>query len=396
MKIRRSSLRATPFAFLILPFALSAACGDSRTYKSSESGGQGGGGGAGTSGKSGAGAGGTGPADAGRAGGSTEEGGFGGEEPGPAGAAGASGDAGAGAGGDPAGGAAGDTSGAGAPAGASGEAGAAGADSGPSARCDPNKSFGPATYVPSLSSQTHYDASLTADGLTLIVWQGAELATAQRSTADDAFGAPAPDPLMAVAAAFFDQSQAHELPKISGDGLVLYSAFGGQGNTYIYWSKRMTTTEAFGTPVRVPDLEDALRSGPFPAFDGEALYLGQARHLRSAQSDQAGFASPEPLSVLESPEGEFGAVPRHDQLVLYFNSNRSDGTAKGGADVWRTHRSDVDDDFEPPRAVDELNTAGDERPVWVSADDCEIFLIRWIDDNAGSTTPRVMSAWRPR
>jgi hypothetical protein len=388
-----------PILLATFPFLFAFACGDSRNYKDSGPAGQGGGSGAGGKGGAGAAAGGKGGAGAaGRAGASAGEGGAAGQDAESAGAGGESGGAGGGTGGDPAAGAAGEGGGAEVTAGAAGEAGAAGAagsDPGPAPRCDPTKAFQAPTYVASLSSQEHFDASLTADGLTMIVWQGAELATAKRSSPDGSFGAPVPDPLMADAAAFFNQSQAHELPKISGDGLALYSAFGGQGNTHIYWAERLATTEAFEMPVKHPDFEDALRGAPFPSFDGKALYLKQGSHLYVAAKTQTGFGTPAPLSVLDSPEGEFGPVPRHDQRVLYFNSSRSDGTAKGGADVWRARRADVDDDFDPPQAVDELNTESHEKPMWVSADDCEIFLVRYIDDNSGSTTPRVMSARRP-
>lgn len=102
-----------------------------------------------------------------------------------------------------------------------------------------------------------------------------------------------------------------------------------------------------------------------------------------------------PLSSLDSPEREFYPVPRHDRLVLYFQSARTDGNAKGGADIWRARRSRAEDDFAAPRAVEELNTELDEHPGWVSADDCELFLVRYIDDRTGGYTPRVMSARRP-
>lgn len=82
--------------------------------------------------------------------------------------------------------------------------------------------------------------------------------------------------------------------------------------------------------------------------------------------------------------------------MIYFATSRSDGTAKGGLDVWRSQRTARNLEFDLPHAVDVLNSARHERPIWVSEDGCVIFLVRYIPDNLGGETPRLMSARRPR
>lgn len=278
-------------------------------------------------------------------------------------------------------------------------AGAAGASyEGPEPRCNISKPFQPATYVASLSAVAYMDASLTADGLEMILWLGDELATATRTTLDDPFGPAAPDPLMGKAATWFLQGQQVFLPKISADRLTLYSGYGGE-NRYTTWAAtRSSPSQPFGDPQEVADLRDVNRIAPFPAFDDRALYFREDHHLHFAlKRPDGGFDASTPLTSLNSPEGEDHPIPRHDELAIYFSTTRTDGKAKGENDIWVARRQSTSDEFDAPQAVEELNTSSSEIPAWVSADECELFFIRYVYVSAeASWTPRVMSARRPK
>lgn len=276
--------------------------------------------------------------------------------------------------------------------------GAGAGNDGPEPRCKITKPFDPPAYVASLSSDSYSDASLTADGLTMIVWRGDDLASSARATLDDPFGSPVSDPLMAVAAARFALSQDQELPKISPDRLTLYSEYGGQNLRTIYAAKRTSPLDAFSDAQEVPELGRVNRGAPFPAFDDQALYFRQDRHLYlSSRRADGRFDTPTALTSLNSPEGEDHPIPRHDELTIYFSTSRSDGKAKGEDDIWVARRQSTSDDFDPPQAVEELNTSSSEFPAWVSADECELFFIRYVYVSAtASWSPRVMSARRPK
>lgn len=272
--------------------------------------------------------------------------------------------------------------------------GAAGSGGSDTSRCDISEPFGEPTFVPTLSTDSDFDVSVTWDGLTIVVWRAdTRLYSATRSSPDGSFGEPAADPLLQVAGDRFRQSQSVDAPTFSGDGLTMYAHFGGQGFNYVWSASRASTTEAFDEPVEVVDLEDVVRTMPYASFDGN-LYFMQDGAIHSARKTETGFATPVEHQQLNSPGNQSSPVVGRDELTLYFSTTRSDGGALGGQDIWRATRDTIDDDFDPPEAVVELNTERDERPVWVAPDDCEIFLLR--QDEAPATARRVMSARRPR
>jgi hypothetical protein len=246
-------------------------------------------------------------------------------------------------------------------------------------------------FVASLSSNNDDDATVTGDGLKIIVWRSGVLYTATRASTESTFGAPAEDPLMRPAGDWFGQSQEVDVPSISGDGLAIYAHFGGQGYDYIWSSTRASTSEAFSAPAQVAELADVVRTNPFISFDGQTLYFDQQGHLYWTRRNASAFGAPTPITALDSPAAPVRPVVSAGQLTLYFSSNRTDGTAKGGFDIWVSTRGSTSDDFATPKAVDELNTVDNEYPVWIADDGCE-YMIRLV------ATPRsshVMTARRP-
>lgn len=192
---------------------------------------------------------------------------------------------------------------------------------------------------------------------------------------------------------WFRLSQGNDVPSISGDGLELYADFGGQGNNHIWTSTRGATSEPFGNPVQVDDLSDSVRLSPFVSFDGQTLYFSENGDLYWAAKSDSGFDEPQLIAATVNPDGASRPVVSHDERTLYFASARTDGTAQGGSDIWVSSRVSANDEFRLPKAVDELNTNGHERPVWVADDGCEIFIIRSTIDSP--STSHVMVAVRP-
>lgn len=174
---------------------------------------------------------------------------------------------------------------------------------------------------------------------------------------------------------------------------MLYADYGGQGNNHIWTSTRASTSEAFMDPVRVDALGDVIRYSPFISFDAQTLYFSAGGDLYWAPKTDSGFEEPELIAAAMNPDGASQPVVSHDELTLYFASARTDGTAQGGVDIWVSSRVSVNDEFQLPKAVDELNTAEHERPVWVAADGCEIFIIRSTLDSPSAS--HVMMAVRP-
>jgi len=249
---------------------------------------------------------------------------------------------------------------------------------GPTARCDVTRPFAPAVFVPSLSSSPGIDTDATVswDGLTIYVWRDRALLSAKRATPDDTFGAPSQDPLVKPVGDWFKQSQAVDTPTITGDRLAMYGHFGGQARYYLNASYRATRDEAFGDGTSVAELRDELTQ-PFVSFDGQTLYYQLSPGgLYVTHKTGTMFGTPKEITAVKSPGGAWHPVVSRDELTLYFASDRTDGSAKGGSDVWASTRSTVSDEFGLPGAINELNTTENELVVGVSPDSCEIFLIR--------------------
>jgi len=76
---------------------------------------------------------------------------------------------------------------------------------------------------------------------------------------------------------------------------------------------------------------------------------------------------------LNSPSDDYLPTLSADRLTVYLASTRVAPGAKGGFDVWMSHRSTINDGFPTPTLVDELNTAGDDYSSWLSVDNCWMY-----------------------
>jgi WD40-like Beta Propeller Repeat len=355
------SVMADPSKVQTLPIQLSCASGGCGTVAGTD-GGAGGGGAAGTAGSAGAGgAAGTGTAGA-------------------AGAAGTLGAAGTGG--------RGGTTGAAGSSGTTGTGGAGtGGSGGASAACDVTRPFGTPVFVTSLNGPTGTDdgtARLSADELTVYFYSdraGYQIFTATRTSRTDAFSTP-----QAIAGTGITSGGGgvFKFPTLTANALTIFFESDPGGTFTVMGATRTTVASQFTVSAPVANINaspDA--SEPFVLPDGSAIYFmstrnnaaGTANIYRAARDASGQFTTPIQVSTFFTPPSSAMApVVTPDDLVLYFASDRT--PSSGNLDIWMTKRASPGASFDPPVNVQELNTAGNEMPNWISPDRCRIYLHR--------------------
>jgi len=252
-------------------------------------------------------------------------------------------------------------------------------------RCDPSKPFGAPTIVANINGSGVDQGARLVDDLTLYFGSVRPPSTtvglykATRSSPTSPFGAPVPLTMI-------NNTGAASGPTLTGDGLTMYYALIPAGQTTqttgdIYVTTRANKAAEFlgGTPVaQVNSTIDDL--DPFITEDGSALYFDSARgstalHLYVAvrQSDGS-FATPQALNNLNTNMVDGHPVLSQDGRTLYWSSNRTDGGAQGGTDIWAATRPSTAGSFGTPFRVPELSSANNESMSWISPDSCLVYL----------------------
>jgi hypothetical protein len=252
--------------------------------------------------------------------------------------------------------------------------------------CDPLARFDPPVPIPGLEIPGVVALGtprLSTDELTLYLdgaasGQAANLYVTHRSTRADLFETPAP---VMAAASMFGSGNA----SLSGDGRTLWLTIRPSSTEgyHLYVATRPSSLAEFDPPRKAdvvnasdPTLTDAQ---PFLTADGEELWFMSTRppsmgdDLWHASRSGTGFGAPIQAVGLSSASGDRFPSLSADRLTIYFGSGRAAPGAKGGDDIWRSHRASVADDFPPPVLVDELNTAGNDYATWLSADNCRLY-----------------------
>jgi hypothetical protein len=141
----------------------------------------------------------------------------------------------------------------------------------------------------------------------------------------------------------------------------------------------------------VPDVNSAgSEVQPFAASDGELWFawrkpgIDSALHLRRAPRNGAGYGPPVPVTELDSPSEDNWPLLSTDKLTIYYSSLRTDGGARGKADIWRAQRHNPTAVFDPPSNVNELNSIATDFVGWLSEDNCRLYL----SSNRMTPTPR--------
>jgi Tol biopolymer transport system component len=220
------------------------------------------------------------------------------------------------------------------------------------ARCAQWSSFAAPVRIAELGSPTDdWGPHIAADDLTIYLFStragsigNFDLFSATRATATAAFLTP-------VAMAVVNSTANERMPSVTADGLTLVftsNRTGGMGMDDVWWATRATTSDAFGPPTVIPNVN--------------------------------------------SPGDELNASISNNGLRLYISSNRS-----GSQDIFVADRATASDPFGAPQPIAELDSASFERYVSVSDDELEAFLVT---DRAGmgddifyATRPDLASPW---
>src|SRR5262249_45859446 len=155
-------------------------------------------------------------------------------------------------------------------------------------------------------------------------------------------------------------------PDTSQDGLTLWFASLRVPNEgqHLYVATRPSTLAEFGPPGLVAMINAAdvtVSDGqPFEVAGGTELWLTSTRQpglggseIWRAVGTGAAFTSPVMEAALSSSADDWFPVLSADRLTIYFSSSRSTAGAKGGFDIWTSHRSSVSDGFPAPTPVAE-------------------------------------------
>jgi len=329
----------------------------------------------------GGGTGGTGGAPAGTGGDAGSGGGGASGAGGTAGSAGSGGST-AGSGGSTAG-----SGGSGAGGGSAGIGGIGGSGGGLGGSCDLSKPFGPPVPVPVINSSfDEYAIWLSRDGLSAVIASNRsdlggrgdyDLYRTTRSATTDDFGLPTLLPNV-------NTVDAETKPVLSPNGLNLFfsSDRPGTGTGYdVYVASRSSLSANFGPPALVPaassTVSDLLHSvtadGRYLYFDRPVTGTGRDIFVMNLTTGGAPTLVPE----LNSQYDEGHAILSDDLLTIYFASTRiglstSDGS--GPANILTAHRSTPTGTFTNLALVSELNTDSAEIPSYLSPDGCTLYI----------------------
>lgn len=254
----------------------------------------------------------------------------------------------------------------------------------PAGRCNPNAPFGTPTLIPNVSSLlTEEGFAMTADERTAFIsrFNGSEvsLLVASRPSPDDDFTAPVP---AAEITAISNVAGRESWLWPTGDGLVIYyqRQVSLSELPEVFASYRLMTNEVFSPGSRV-FVDGAPIRGLMPQVspDGLRLYWVDYNDLKlySAQHGSTNniFVQRRPASTMmpNSP------VISSNGLTLYY------ATGFDVYDIFVSTRSSRDVPFGVGLPVPNINSTESDRPLFVTADDCALFLASDRPGSVGGT-----------
>jgi Tol biopolymer transport system component len=254
--------------------------------------------------------------------------------------------------------------------------------------CDRNAPFGPPTLLPGANLNTAVEQGgprLTADELTLYFSSRrrpsnvSDLFVAHRSSRMAAF-----DPAVPLTAldSDYDEFDPTTITELS----IFFTSDRptGLGGIDLWVATRSSTASDFNIPtdVQAPLNSTSNDAQPFLRADGTELWFASDRaggQYQIYRAPQAGalFGAPELVAELSAPAAnDITPTLSADGLVVFFASNRTDGGALGGFDVWTASRPDVTAPFSNVYDVSVLNSSDDDFPGWLSVDGCRLYMSR--------------------
>ena len=216
--------------------------------------------------------------------------------------------------------------------------------------------------------------------------------SATRVSSSAPFGTPAP--VTAVNSDGFETSSA-----ISADGLTLWfgsDRAGGAGGVDIWVSQRATRGDAWSAPVDVAALNSTADDIPRPPGQHALVMPMASTHTTSANptagnyqtylaaraAASAPFGVPAPIPELSyADRSTVDGCLTDDGLTLFFSSTplapADGGAADAGAptsDLFVASRRALGEPFSTPQALDDLDTAADERDPWLTPDGTTLYF----------------------
>jgi hypothetical protein len=240
--------------------------------------------------------------------------------------------------------------------------------------------FEPPVLVAELGTEDNAEnPTLTADLLELYfttsrVSDNGDVWVAKRQDANAPFDAP--EAVSAVNTDSFETSAA-----ISSDGLTLWwgsERDGGLGAVDIWVTERSSRDDAWSEPSNVMELNSPARDAPRPLGAHDTLMpLSSDRAASSlyqtylARRQGTGFAAPERIEELAFSERSVvdGFLSQDGEALFY-----SSGPVDMPQDLYVALRRGEGEPFLEPIALDDLNTAADERDPWLSPDGKSFFF----------------------
>jgi Tol biopolymer transport system component len=210
-------------------------------------------------------------------------------------------------------------------------------------RTTPAGTFGTLTPLTSLNSaHDEQRPAITADGLTMYFDDDADgsnydIWVATRAAVAADFGAPS-DVSVINDPTTFDTTES-----INADGTVMYFAsYRGTGYYQIYRTTRPNTSSPFSTPVAVGELNTPEENAdPTISADGLTIYFSSVRAggmggldiwMASRTSTSDGFGTPVNVTELNTSTHDWPSWLSLDKCRLYFASDRTGGD--GSHDLW--------------------------------------------------------------
>lgn len=269
--------------------------------------------------------------------------------------------------------------------------------------CDLTREFGTPSVVASLSTPEDEGAARFSDD-ELTVWfdgtRGADasfdLYTAKRDAIDAAFAD-------ASALAVVNAESSHEYsPAVSSDGQFLFferAARATPTNSDLFVA-RLDAGEPDAPAPIVELTTSGYEANPYVRGTGDEIWYAAVGPDNSidvfvAERTTTGVYGKARVAALSAtpPANDDSPVVSSDGLVVFFASTRAlPGLA--GANIWMASRSSPGVTFDAPVPVANVNSSFDDRPTWISADGCRLYLSS--NRPGGPGRQDILVATRPR
>lgn len=170
-------------------------------------------------------------------------------------------------------------------------------------------------------------------------------------------------------------------PAISPDGALLVFRASGPGDL-LYGAAAITPT-SFSAPTKLTVLDGGSASSqPFFVSRTELFYASKLTgngDLYRSTVDGLKFGAPSIIAELATSSGEGDPATSADGLTLYFRTTRAPSV--GGFDIFVATRPDLTSPFGAATPVENVNSAADDGPSWLSSDGCRMYIS---SDRAGT------------